>query len=492
MLAKLVSGGQTGADQGALRAARAAGIPAGGWAPAGWLIEDGRAPWIAEAGVRVLSVSGGSAGRHASESGDRSLTWTSVHCIPLFMDAIGWVDVDSFYCNAERVRFPTLRGVPLAVLGNNGACVIARTPEMKRAGVKVGGPVWQAKVKCPDGVFLKRDFDWLGDVSGRMLEEIRTLAPTVEYFSIDEMGFEAEPIRGSYLHAAEAVRGRIKERVGVPATTGIARTRTLAKLLCDVIKPFGAAAVLGRPAEEDLLASLPVSDLCGIGGRRAATLAGCGIRTCLEFARADRRLIRRLLTVVGEAIWYEVNGEPVLPLKERPRHKMLSRGGSLGRETSDPYMILGWMVRNLERLVEEFRFHRVKAGRIAVEVFYRKGKDRHGVTRSARASVVPPSDRFDFLLDDYCACLRAAYVPGASATRMHLFAEQLAPEGETQLALFDDPGSAGDAVESLKEEVNARHGRFALRSAATLALPEIYSDPATFREICDIRGKHCF
>ena len=44
-----------------------------------------------------------------------------------------------------------LRGVPLGVLGNNGACVIARTPEMKRVGISVGDPVWQAKVKCPDG-----------------------------------------------------------------------------------------------------------------------------------------------------------------------------------------------------------------------------------------------------------------------------------------------------------------------------------------------------
>ncbi|QDV34676.1 hypothetical protein [Tautonia plasticadhaerens] len=75
---------------------------------------------------------------------------------------------------------------------------------------------------------------------------------------------------------------------------------------------------------------------------------------------------------------------------------------------------------------------------------------------------------------------------------MHLFAEQLAPEGQEQLALFDEPAAACDVVDALKESVNARHGRFALRSAATLALPEIYSDPATYREVCDIRGKHVF
>ena len=124
------------------------------------------------------------------------------------MNAIGWVDADTFYCNAERARYPMLRGVPLGVLGNNGACVIARTPEMKKAGISVGDPVWEAKVRCPDGVFLKRDFDWIGDVSGRMIVELRELSPLAEYFSIDEMGFEALPLKGSYARMAETVRGR--------------------------------------------------------------------------------------------------------------------------------------------------------------------------------------------------------------------------------------------------------------------------------------------
>lgn len=45
-LAKVISGGQTGVDQGSLRAAKAAGIPTGGWAARGWLTEDGPAPWL--------------------------------------------------------------------------------------------------------------------------------------------------------------------------------------------------------------------------------------------------------------------------------------------------------------------------------------------------------------------------------------------------------------------------------------------------------------
>jgi hypothetical protein len=51
MIERLITGGQTGADQAVLRAARAAGIPTGGWAPAGWMTETGPAPWLADYGL---------------------------------------------------------------------------------------------------------------------------------------------------------------------------------------------------------------------------------------------------------------------------------------------------------------------------------------------------------------------------------------------------------------------------------------------------------
>jgi nucleotidyltransferase/DNA polymerase involved in DNA repair len=51
-----------------------------------------------------------------------------------------------------------LVGRPVGVLGNQGACVIAKSYEMKAAGVKTGAPVWEARVLCPDGLYVKRDF----------------------------------------------------------------------------------------------------------------------------------------------------------------------------------------------------------------------------------------------------------------------------------------------------------------------------------------------
>jgi DNA polymerase V len=86
-------------------------------------------------------------------------------------------------------------------------------------------------------------------------------------------------------------------------TVGIAHTRTLAKLVSDTAKPFGASALLDRDAEWALLVQQPATAISGIAARRAARFAPYGIATCLDFAFADRRLIRELRTIAGEQLW---------------------------------------------------------------------------------------------------------------------------------------------------------------------------------------------
>ncbi|WP_254510210.1 hypothetical protein [Anatilimnocola floriformis] len=75
---------------------------------------------------------------------------------------------------------------------------------------------------------------------------------------------------------------------------------------------------------------------------------------------------------------------------------------------------------------------------------------------------------------------------------MHFFAGKLQYPGKRQLSLFDPPQVRDDKLRQLKAEVNQRHGRFALRSAATLPLTEIYADVSNGYGICDVQGKTCF
>jgi nucleotidyltransferase/DNA polymerase involved in DNA repair len=405
--------------------------------------------------------------------------------------AIGHLDADCFYVSAERVRDAFLKGKPVGVLGNQGACVIAKSYEMKAVGVKTGEPIWEAMVKCPEGIYIKRDFRWYEVLSRRMLDVARELSPRVEYYSIDEFFFQAVTGPGQALQdLALAIRDRIWQRVGVPVTVGIARTRTLAKLISDAAKPFGAQAVIDRQAEEALLAGRPVTEITGIAGRRALRLAPWGIITCLDLARADRRLVRSLLTASGEALWWELNGDAVQAIHtRRPTHKVLSRGGSFGESTAEPVVLYAWLVRNLERLIEELRFHEVTVGRLTVAIQYKTG---HAGVGQKKLPV--STDRFDLLLEAARPCLRRAWMPGVQASHMHLIAEDLCPHGQHAQDLFESPRrrAMAEAVARLKEQVNNRHGRFALRSAATLHLPAIYRDVANAYDICDIRGKICF
>src|SRR5262249_23652793 len=160
-------------------------------------------------------------------------------------------------------------------------------------------------------------------------------------------------------------------------------------------------------------------------------------------------------------------------------------GGSLGESTADRDRLLAWVVRNLERLIEELEFHAVKAGRLHVWLGYTAGG-----SAAAAAPLLAPTDRFDLLLAACRVGVERAW-KGSAVNRMHLLASQLARPSFVQRGLFEPPDEQAEAVAKVKREVNARCRRFALRSGATLPLKEVYRDAAQGYDICDIHGKFC-
>ena len=178
----------------------------------------------------------------------------------------------------------------------------------------------------------------------------------------------------------------------------------------------------------------------------------------------------------------------MLPIRpDRMPHKILSRGGSFGEATDDPGVLWAWLVRNLERLIEELEYHNVLTGRVSAWIGYKDGRAGEG-----HSTLAVPDNQFDVLLEAFRPCIRQAWLPNSPANRMHLFALELRPRRDRQLTLFDRVSDQAQAVSALKRSVNGRHGRFILRSAATLPLGQIYTDRANEYDICDVRGKVCF
>ena len=398
---------------------------------------------------------------------------------------IAHLDADCFYVSAERVRDSFLMGKPVGVLGNQGACVIAKSYEMKADGVKTGEPIWEAVEKCPHGIYIKRDFRWYEVLSRAMLEVVKSRSPVVEYYSIDEFFLTVDSDPEPF---AREIQRTILEQVGVPVTIGVARTRTLAKLVSDLAKPFGALALIGREAEEKLLGERPVSDVTGIAARSAAKLNAAGIYTCLELANARPSHIRSILTVTGERLCYELRGEKCVAIQtNRPLHKIVSRGGSIGKPSNDPAIQWAWAVRNLERLIEALESYGLCTGKLALSVDY-----KHGPTCAAETSLNVPTTRFDLLVAAAKHLWGQVQLRGGLLYRMHYFASKLQYPGKRQLGLFDPSAVRDDKLRELKNKVNGQHGRFALRSASTLPLTEIYADESHGYEICDVQGKTCF
>ena len=400
---------------------------------------------------------------------------------------IGHIDSDCFYVSCERIRSYGLRGVPCGVLGNQGACVIAKSYELKSYGVKTGQPIWEAKKLCPHAVFVKRDFHWYEVISRRLLDLLKTVSPQVEYYSIDEMFFDASELQRYFqlpLHeATRALQTLVQEQVGVPVSIGIAPSRTLAKLGSDASKPFGVQII--EKQCEPFLRSQPVGELCGVGGKSAKKLHDRNIHTCWDFRKADRLMIRNLLTIKGEALWWELQGDAVNPIQTtRPPHKAIARGGSCGGKTTDPARIRAWAVRNIERLIEALDHHRVYARHISLQIDANKTALWLG-----RTPLMVPSASFRMIYDAVMPMLEAAPANHA-VSHMHIIAENLTWRNKIQKSLFFE--EAQSPLDQLKRNVNQKLGRFTIRSAETLPLHEIYHDATHNYDICDVSGKMCF
>ena len=186
---------------------------------------------------------------------------------------IGHFDADCFYVSCERVRHPFLRGQQVGVLSNQGACVIAKSYELKARGIPTGMPIWEAIPRCPEAIFVKRDFEWYEVLSRQMLEIVREFRPAVEYYSIDEMFFDAQKM--GFAEAKE-LQQAILVRVGVPVSVGLSRSKTLAKLASSSGKPFGC--VMGGALLRTNSAESPSS----VDSRRIALLS-------FRLARLSRR-----------------------------------------------------------------------------------------------------------------------------------------------------------------------------------------------------------
>ena len=119
----------------------------------------------------------------------------------------------------------------------------------------------------------------------------------MEGLSIDEAFLDVRGVRrlsGTPAEIAVRLRDEVRERVGLPITVGIARTKFLAKVASGVAKPDGLLVVPpGRRA--GVPHPLAVERLWGVGPVTARKLHDRGITTVGQVARLGEAILVSLL-----------------------------------------------------------------------------------------------------------------------------------------------------------------------------------------------------
>ena len=224
------------------------------------------------------------------------------------------IDCNNFYASCERAFQPQYEGKPVVVLSNNDGCVIARSNEAKAIGIKMGVPYYQIKdIAGKHGVTaFSSNYELYGDMSLRVMRALTEFVRDVDVYSIDEAflnfsGYEHYDLK----QYGEKIVNKVSRIV--PISLGIAPTRTLSKFSNKYAKKYpaynGCCLIYTEEKRIKALQTFEVADVWGIGRQYAKKLEKYNIRTALELANAPRAWVREQLTVQGERLWCELNGE---------------------------------------------------------------------------------------------------------------------------------------------------------------------------------------
>jgi DNA polymerase IV len=373
-------------------------------------------------------------------------------------------DVDAFFAAVEQRDDPSLRGRPVIV----GAWVVlAASYEAKAHGVRTAMGVARARRLCPDAVVVEPRMSAYSEASKAVYAVFDDTSPRVEGLSIDEAFLDVRGVRrlsGPPVEVAARLRRDVRERVGLPITVGIARTKFLAKVASGVAKPDGLLVV---PPERELafLHPLPVERLWGVGRVTAAKLHGRGIRTVGEVARlAEPALVSLLGRASGRHLHALAHNRDPRPVRPNRRRGSIGAQRALGRSPKTLADVDAALIGLVDRVARRMR----AAGRIGRTVVLRLRFD--DFSRATRSHTLPyPTSSTHAILATARALLATA-APLIEARGITLVGVAVGNLGEgraVQLALPFGLHSS-DALDAAVDEVRQRFGTAAITRAVLL------------------------
>ena len=358
----------------------------------------------------------------------------------------GIIDCDNCYVSCERVFRPDLKDKPVVVLSNNDGCVVARSNEAKKMGIKAGTPYYQLAQQFPDSkiAVFSSNYELYGELTGRVVSIISQEVPAYFRYSIDECFIYLDVMEQLDLKSwGENLHKKIKQYVGMPVSIGLAPNKTLAKIASHFAKKYqGYRHCCMIDTDEKRIKALklyPIEEVWGIGRRYAAKLNALGVKTAYDFATHHGDWVRTTFNnIVIQRTWQELNGEDCVPNEELTKKKSICTSRSFNGMVSDFETLRTHVANYAAKCAEKLRMQKTVASVVGVFVntnAFREDLAQYWNFQEQR--IITPTSSTTAIVQTATEVLKRIYRSGYQYKKAGVIVMGIGPDSPIQQDLFD-------------------------------------------------------
>lgn len=362
---------------------------------------------------------------------------------------IGLIDCNNFFVSCERLFRPDLAGKPVVVMSNNDGCAVAMSNEAKALGIKRGLPIYQLRqiINRYNVATISGNHRMYGNISSRVMATIGSIVPEMDIYSIDEAFIDMSLWEGKALdETGHKIVSKVRRDVGIPTSLGIAPTKTLAKIAARFAKKYpgyrGVCIIDNDDKRRKALALTEIDEVWGIARRLGKRLRQYNINTALDFAELPLPEVRKIINVMGERSWRELNGEPCIDHETaEPLNKQICTSRSYKKSIDDPELLKEAVADYSAKVARRLR----EQGGCAksVTVFIQTNSFRPELPQHFGSTTIQLDEATDDTLAITSAAVRAVdslFRPGYAYRRAGVTVNEIVNHNAVQQNLFSVPG----------------------------------------------------
>lgn len=376
---------------------------------------------------------------------------------------IGLADCNNFFVSCERTLDRSLEGRAVVVLSNNDGCVVARSNEAKRLGIRMGEPAFKIADRLRSGEIIALSGNHLlyREISLRIHDIFRRYAPATLDYSVDEAFLLMDGIPESSLpEIGEEICRACMDEEHIPITIGFAATKTLAKVATEVGKKSGRKVImLTDEAEiESILKELPLHEMWGMGRRLTKRMYIDGVYTVGDFAARPVEWVRSRLGVVGERSWRELHGESCIELEHlgRKLQESISETRTFPTDVDDYDYIRSRIAIYCAHVSKRLRHMQGVCSDVCVQLSSNRFHTEHGfIAPTGTARLDPATDDASVIAGAAIAVLEQIYDPRFAYKRAGVTLSGITRGGVISQSLFQEEKTDIETVRKSKRLMQA-------------------------------------